>query len=126
MQEKKDLRNFALIWSIIFILIALVPLFKGHDLRIWSLIVAVFFTLIGFIKPEILSSFYKIWMRIGEFIGGIISKIMLFILYFFIFTPIAFVLRLIGKDMLNKKIDKSQKSYWNIREIQPESMKNQF
>ena len=37
------------------------------------------FIIIGLIKPIILTSFYKIWTKIGEFIGGIISKIIMFI-----------------------------------------------
>ena len=31
-----------------------------------------------------------------------------------------------SKDLLNKKVDKSKKSYWIERESQPESMKQQF
>jgi len=54
------------------------------------------------------------------------SKIMMSLLYFAIFTPIASVLRLAGKDLLHKKMDRSAKSYWIEREKQPESMKNQF
>jgi hypothetical protein len=47
-------------------------------------------------------------------------------LYFGFFTPISLVLKLLGKDLLNKKIDKSQESYWVERKTQPQSMKNQF
>ena len=63
---------------------------------------------------------------IGEFIGGVISKIIMFALYFGVFTPYSIFLKIIGKDLLNKKIDKSRESYWTEREKQPESMKNQF
>ena len=50
----------------------------------------------------------------------------MFILYFCIFTPVSIFLKILGKDLLDKKIDKSQNSYWIERKKQPESMKNQF
>lgn len=124
--QQKNLKNFALIWAVIFFAIGLMPFLKGHEIKIWAFIIAICFLLIGFLKPYLLDTFYKIWTKIGEFIGGIVSKLMLFLLFYLVFTPIAFILRAIGKDSLNKKLDKTQTSYWIIREKQPESMKNQF
>ncbi len=126
MIKKNDLKTFGLIWAGIFMLIGLAPLIAHHNIRVWALIVSFIFIILSFVKPELLTQFYKVWMKIGHFIGGIISKVILVILYFFLFTPIAITLRLLGKDLLNKKIDRSQKSYWIEREQQPESMKNQF
>ncbi len=50
----------------------------------------------------------------------------MFILYFGIFTPVSLVLKILGKDLLKKKMDKQGSSYWIDRETQPQSMKNQF
>ncbi len=69
---------------------------------------------------------YNTWIKFGEFLGKISSTIILFFLFFFLFTPIAIFLKLIGKDLLNKKIDKNKTSYWLSREMQPTSMKYQF
>ena len=124
--QTKDLRSFAYIWAAIFTFIGVIPLFKNHDIKIWALGIAVAFILIAWIKPALLQSFYVLWTKVGEFIGGIISKIMLAILFYFIFTPVAVILRLLKKDLLHKRIDKTVSSYWIEREQQPESMKNQF
>jgi len=124
--KKNDLRSFGLIWAAIFAVVGLAPLFKAHDMRVWSILLSLLFVVIAFFKPEILKQFYTVWTKVGEFIGGIISKIMLFGLFYLIFTPIAVILRLFGKDLLNKKFSKEQSSYWVEREKQPESMKNQF
>ena len=48
------------------------------------------------------------------------------IIFFIVITPIGLIMRLIGKDLLNKKIDKSLTSYWNKREQMIGTMKNQF
>jgi len=126
MIKKYDLKIFAIIWSAIFTITGVLPLLKGEEIKIWAIVIALIFNIIAFTKPQILTQFYKIWMKFGEFIGGIMSKIMMTILYFGIFTPVSIFLKLIGKDLLNKKVDKSQESYWIERETQPESMKNQF
>ncbi|MEA3455891.1 MAG: SxtJ family membrane protein [Campylobacterota bacterium] len=126
MVKKHDLKVFAFIWAGIFMIAGLLPLLKESEIRIWAVIVSLLFVAISIIKPELLTRFYHLWTKIGGFIGGIISKVILFILYFGVFTPVSFVLKLLGKDLLDKKIDKSQKSYWIERETQPESMKHQF
>jgi len=126
MVKKHDLKMFALIWAGIFMVIGILPIFKQGDIKIWAIIISLIFATVAFTKPEIFTSFYNIWTKVGEFIGGIISKIVMFILYFGLFTPIAIFLKLLGKDLLNKKIDKTQASYWIDRERQPESMRNQF
>lgn len=116
----KDLKIFAFIWSLIFTVIGI-----HYKINIFIGIAGIFF-LIGMIKPIVLSNFYKAWIKIGEYIGGIVSKIIMFMLYFGLFTPISIFLKFLKKDLLNKKIDKSKRTYWIERESQPQSMKNQF
>lgn len=124
--KKSELRNFSLIWSFLFSVYAIYPLSKGEMLHKWVLLVALLFVLVAFIKPTILGGFYRIWVKIGELIGGVISKVIMFILYFIIFTPISFSLKILGKDLLNKRLDKTASTYWIDRDVQPQSMKNQF
>lgn len=122
----KKLKEFSLVWTFIFIVVAIYPLLNAENIRLWSLFISAIFIVIAFFKPSILKSFYKIWIKFGEVIGGIVSKIIMFILYFGLFTPVSIVLKILGKDLLNKKVDKSKNTYWIKRERQPESMKNQF
>lgn len=124
--KKKDLIIFSLIWILIFLGIGLYPLLHMNEPKIWSLSIATLFILITIIRPSILKIFYNTWLKVGDFIGGIISKVIMFILYFMLFTPISFILKILGKDLLRKKVNKNKPTYWIIRDIQPESMKNQF
>jgi len=124
--KHNDLKTFALIWSFIFLVVSLWPLLNNGNIRVWGIVVALIFVTIAFKKPLILSSFYKIWVRFGEVIGGVISKVIMMILFYVMFTPISFVLKLLGKDLLNKKIDKNASTYWVTRETQPGSLKNQY
>ena len=124
--KKKDLIIFALIWSLIFTIIGLYPLIDGNNIKIWSLVIAFVFVSIAIIKPTLLKKFYNIWIMVGELIAGVIAKIIMFILYFGVFTPYSIFLKILGKDLLNKKINKSRNSYWIEREKQPQSMKKQY
>lgn len=122
----KDLKVFSFIWAFIFLVIGVYPLINSENPIVFCLVVSLFFLIVGLVKPTLLTGFYKVWVKFGEFIGGIISKIIILTLFYGMFTPIAIVLKILGKDLLNKKLDKESKSYWLIREKQPESMKYQF
>jgi hypothetical protein len=124
--KTKDLRNFELIFFIIFLLIGLYPLLDKQEPKIFSLGISTLFLLIAFIKPELMKGFYVIWVKVSDIIGAQISRAIMFILYFVLFTPTALILRLFGKDLLNKKIDRNAPSYWIKRDSQPQTMKNQF
>jgi hypothetical protein len=122
----RDLRSFGLIWSIFLILISLFPVLKGHHIRYWPIPFSVLFLIISFYTPKILSKFYVIWVKFGNLIGNVISKIVLFIIFYLLITPIGLILRISGKDLLNKKMDKGLTTYWIKRVTQPTSLKNQF
>jgi hypothetical protein len=122
----KDLRTFSLIWSFIFLIIAVYPLASGGGVRIWAVGFVVFFLIIAYVRPIILAWFYRSWVKFGVIIGGAISKIILVALFYGVFFPFGLALRLLGKDPLKRKLDSEVTSYWNLRETQPGSMKNQF
>ncbi len=125
---QKDLKNFGLIWAVIFLVVGLLPLFKGSDSRNWAFIVALIFILISLFYPNLYqqSRFYPLWIKFGNYMGKINSKIIIFILFYLVFLPIGIILKLLRKDLLRKKLDKSLNSYFIDRTIQPNNMKNQF
>ena len=50
-------RSFGIVFFIVFLLIALYPLLKGNDLRIWSLVISFIFLILGLINSKILTPF---------------------------------------------------------------------
>ena len=67
-----------------------------------------------FLKADLLLPLNKLWMRLGLLLGKIISPLVLGVIFFGIFTPIAFLMRLSGRDELRLKIKKNQK-HWKDR-----------
>jgi len=118
-------RSFGIVFFFVFLLIALYPLLKGSDLRIWSLIISFIFLSLGLTNSNFLTPFNKLWFKFGLFLGKIISPLIIGLIFFVIVTPIGIIMRLLGKDLLNLKYNK-KKSYW-IEKTGPKSkMKNQF
>ena len=124
--NKKNLRTFALIWCGIFLVFALYPMHKGLPLRTWSIFFSLSFFTVGLIKPEIFKYFYLIWVKLGGYIGKIISYIVMALLFFSLFTLTSLTLKILRKDLLNKKIIKKAQTYWLHRETPIQSMKKQF
>ncbi|WP_394953931.1 SxtJ family membrane protein [uncultured Helicobacter sp.] len=121
----KDLRLFLTIWAGIFAIIAPLPLLRAHEIRVWALIACgTSLALLAF--PRVIAPIYRLWIVLGEGIGFVISRSILAILFFGIFTPVALGFRLVGRDVLRQKPDKNAQSYFIERAQQPHSMKNQF
>lgn len=124
--SEKELKSFLLIFSGILLFISFFPVIQGKSIRIWLLPIVSLLLVIGFIRPQYATGVYNIWMKISESIGNVISKIIMIILFFGVFTPIGIFLKLLNKDLLNKRIDRNSTTYWITRELEPGSMKNQF
>ena len=118
-------RNFGIVFFVVFLLIALYPLTYGGEIRIWSLIISTIFLILGLLNSEILTPLNKIWFKFGILLGKIVSPLIMGIIFFLVVTPIGFIMRLLGKDVLNLKYNKN-KSYWIEKNGPKSKMKNQF
>ena len=125
MDKKNSNKSFGVLFFIVFLLIALWPLVNGDSLRVWSLLIAVIFLVLGLLNSKILNPFKKIWIKFGEILGKVIAPLVLSIVYFIVITPIGLLLRIFGKDLLGIKFLR-KKSYWIKRDKDLGSMKNQF
>ena len=118
-------RSFGIVFFIVFLLITLYPLTYGGEIRIWSLIISLIFLILGLLNSKILAPLNKIWFRFGILLGKIVSPLIMGIIFFLVVTPIGFIMRLLGKDVLNLKYNKN-KSYWIEKNGPKSKMKNQF
>jgi len=87
-------------WTISFVLL-------GIGLLIW---------IISLISTKAVKPIYLFWMAVAFPIGWCISHLILGLLYFGLFTPMALFFKLTGRDALAREIDKDAKSYWVERE----------
>ena len=66
------------------------------------------------------------WFQFGLLLGKIVTPIIMLLVFFLTVLPTGLIMRLLGKDLLNQKIDRSSPSYWIKRDDPAGSMRNQF
>mgnify|MGYP006172822431 CR=1 FL=1 len=129
MEDKKikigSNRSFGVVFSIVFLIIALLPLINGNSIRIWSVILSLIFFILGLLNSNILFPLNRIWFKFGIILGGIVSPIIMGLVFFLVVTPTSLILRLFKKDVLNLKKNDGM-TYWIKKLDKKSKMKNQF
>ena len=124
-KKKSSNRGFGLLFFVVFFLIGIWPLFKENDYRLWSLIISIIFLILGLLNSKLLKPLNNLWIKFGEILGKIIAPIIMMIVFFIVLTPLSFIIKLFGKDLLKIKFVKNN-SYWISRKKDIGSMKKQF
>ena len=118
-------RNFGIVFFVVFLLIAIYPIINNQNIRIWSLIIASIFFILGIINSNLLKPLNKVWFKFGMLLGKIISPLVMSIIFFMVVTPIGLIMRVFKKDLLNLKYNKNS-TYWVEKNGPKSKMKNQF
>ncbi len=119
-------RSFGVVFFFVFLIISLWPLLNGNPLRVWSIFVAIIFLILGLINSNFLTPLNKLWFKFGKLLGFIVAPIVMGVIFFLVITPTGFFMKMLGKDLLNKKYNNKIKSYWINREKSKSTMKQQF
>ena len=119
-------RSFGMVFFAFFLIVGLWPLINNETIRVWSIVISLIFLLLGLLNSKLLTPLNKIWFKFGIFLGSIIAPIAMGFVFFIVITPIGIFMRLLGKDILKKKYNKKEKSYWIYRDKTNSSMRNQF
>ena len=74
--------------------------------------VAGLFLAAALMVPGILAPLNHQWMRFGLLLHKITNPIIMGLVFFVTVTSTALVMKMMGLDPLNRKIDRNAKSYW--------------
>lgn len=111
--------------GIVFLAIAtLVLLRHRHNPSAYFIISALFFAAV-FISPSLLKPVYFFWMRLAYLLSWINTRLLLFVIFYFIFSPVGLILRFMRIDLLDRAIDKEKNTYWKRKE-EASDYKRQF
>jgi len=122
-------RTFGFVFAVVFVVLAVLPLFNGAALRWWAMAVAVVLLCLALAVPQVLSPLNRAWTRLGFLLHRIMNPLILGVLFFLVVTPTAWIMRVLGKRPLTLDRDPNLSSYWVMRDPpgpEPESMKRQF
>ena len=119
-------RNFGLVFFIIFLIVSLWPLTYEGPIRIWTVIISLVFLILGLMNSKLLTPLNKLWFKFGMILGAIVVPVVMGVVFFLVVTPIGLVMKIMGRDLLNKKYDKKKRTYWIKRDTSIGTMKRQF
>ena len=126
---KSELRKFGNTIGIILMIIAGFLFWKEKESFQILLSVGILLCVLGIAIPIILKPVYWIWMIFANILGWIMTRLILSLLYYGIFTPIGLIARLFGKQFLELKWDKTSSTYWNYypkQKFEKENYEKQF
>ena len=120
-------RSFGLVFFLVFLIISLWN-FRGdiNEIRFVPFYFSLFFLFLGILNSKFLTPLNKLWFKFGLFLGAIVAPIVMGIVFFLVVTPIGIIIRILGKDLVNKKYDKNKKTYWIKYNKTSDTMKRQF
>jgi hypothetical protein len=118
--------KFGLFFSLVFSILFVYLFFNDSTWKYLALASALTFLFLAIFKPVALTLLNEFWFKLGSFLGKIVSPLVLGLIFLTLFTPIAIIMRLSGRDELKlKKVNAV--SYWiDRKELDPDSFKNQF
>jgi glucan phosphoethanolaminetransferase (alkaline phosphatase superfamily) len=135
-QNPKVMRKFGLLLGILFYLFSIVIWFKHrHEVPPLTTSTIVFLCLgtisilLAVLFPKALKPLNTIMVFIAMIIGWIMTRVILALMFYCVFTPIGFVMKLAGKDSMRRKFQTDIQSYWIDRSeipYDPERSKRLF
>ena len=127
--KKSDLRNFGITVGIILLVISGFLFWKEKESFQIFLAIGIILFLIAISIPAVLKPVYWIWMIFAIILGWVMTRVILSLLFYVVFTSIGLALRFFGKQFLELRWDKSKDSYWNFKtneHLQKEKYEKQF
>lgn len=114
-KEKRDIRVVFLVFSLLFSVVA----WKNYPSNLsftFAGLVVLLMILLTF-SPLLLRPVFRVWLKVAHFIGQVNTQVILTLLFYLVFTPYGFVMRLFGRDAMQRKL-KSAGTYWESFEFE--------
>jgi hypothetical protein len=122
-------RSFGVVFAGFFFLVALLPVARHHQPRLWALIPSAIFLAISLLRPSLLRLPNRLWTQLGLLLGRVFNPIVMGVLFYGLVTPIAIIRRWSRNDSLRLGFDPNAPTYWQERKPPgpaPETMAKQF
>ena len=126
--SSSDLKKFGFVIGAILLGFSALLFFTNKSNAPYLFSFGLILVILGNFLPSSLKILYRLWMAFSLIIGWLVSKIILSIIFFFVFTPISILAKLFRKDFLRIRSIKT-KSYWVNRKnenYKKHSAENQF
>ncbi len=117
--DKKTVRKFGIIFAVILLAIGGWLWYRSHAWWPWFTGAGAAMMVIAVAAANALMPLYKGMTIFSIIIGYFVSRLILTLMFVVFFIPIGLLMRLFGKDLLDKKLNKKATSYWLKKENTP-------
>jgi hypothetical protein len=108
----RELRRFGLMVGGIFGALGLWPLVvHGQPARVWALALGVALVGPALMWPRALEPVQQGWMRLGEVLGWINTRIVLGVIFYGLLTPMGLGMRVMGRDPMRRRAQAGVDTY---------------
>ncbi|MFN8177309.1 MAG: hypothetical protein U0167_05245 [bacterium] len=118
--DRKELRTFGLSLAGVCLIWAAIFWWRGRTGPVpWFLGASPVLVLLALGAPAALRPIHWFWMPVSRGVARGLTWLLLTIVFFVVFTPYGVIMRALGKDPLERKIDRARSSYWIVRHDGP-------
>lgn len=111
-QDARELRHFGLLLGMLVVIVfAGIPYLRRHVILSWPWLIAMVIWVLALAAPDALSQLHRGWIRVGEALGWLNTRVILSLIYVIAIIPIGMVMRLAGRDPMARKFDPAAESY---------------
>lgn len=112
-EARHSLQRFALEMSLVLIVMAIILFRRGYPVVAHSsLWIMLLLAVMGRFAPLSVARVRNVWLGFGERISGVVTLVIMAIVYYLMVTPLGIVRRFIIRDPMELKFDSKRDSYW--------------
>jgi hypothetical protein len=126
LNNKKEWRTFGIGLAVLLVLIALVQFVKSNPMFPYFALAGAFILFFAFVLPIVIKPLFILFSYIGHCLGWLMTRIILTLLFFGIFTLLGLIMRLSGKRFLNIEYPQQVQSFWINTEKTTTNFEEQF
>lgn len=114
----RDVRKFGITIGIVLVLLAAFFFWKEKPSALYFASAGMLFAALTWLLPGLMRPLYRAWMAFAVVMGFVMTRVILTIIFYGLFSPISLVMKLLRKDPLHEHFDKRAETYWVKREPQ--------
>ena len=111
----RELRQFAAIWLPLACAVVAAAVYswtRSGTIAAIVLAVGALLGAVGFVRIAFARPIFLVWIYAAYPIGWVISHLLMAAIFYLVITPIGIVMRIVGYDPLQRRMDRSAKTYW--------------